>query len=368
MKFNNVNSEVQTKALELLNNADDKSKAIVEVFEMLNAESHKALIEQLQIENEQLKADSQYAEKLGLRNLSQNEKAFYEKVISQSVTLSQGDILPTETIDRTLADVKAESDTLKLVNIAPAGVKKWLVGSHSGKAVWGKITDKLTEELTAAIDSMNIEINRLYVMLTVPKAVRELALPLVDKYFTAILGEAIHDGLVDGYLNGNGETGPIGITRKVSDKLEKDVNTTVTNFSPKKLAPVLKELSNGGKRAISKLYLIANPADVYEYVNPALTYLGSYGAIKATAFDIEVIAEPMMPVAKAVLTIENAYTMGMGSIEVNEYKETKALDDANLLIAKVYANGRADDDHTSYVFNPQKLVEFEPTVITKASA
>ena len=72
MKFNNVNTEVQNKALELLNNAENKSQAIVEVFEMLNAESHKELIEQLQIENEQLKADSQYAEKLGLRNLSQN--------------------------------------------------------------------------------------------------------------------------------------------------------------------------------------------------------------------------------------------------------------------------------------------------------
>ena len=65
MKFNNVNTEVQNKALELLNNAENKSQAIVEVFEMLNAESHKELIEQLQIENEQLKADSQYAEKLG---------------------------------------------------------------------------------------------------------------------------------------------------------------------------------------------------------------------------------------------------------------------------------------------------------------
>ena len=156
MKFNNVNTEVQNKALELLNNAENKSQAIVEVFEMLNAESHKELIEQLQIENEQLKADSQYAEKLGLRNLSQNEKAFYEKLVkaNQSVTFTQGDIIPSEVIDRTLQDVKAESNTLKLVNFAPAGVKKWLAGSHSGSASWGKLSDALTSELTATITGM----------------------------------------------------------------------------------------------------------------------------------------------------------------------------------------------------------------------
>lgn len=368
MKFNNTNSEIQSKALEILNNAEDKSQAIVEVFEMLNAESHKGLIEQLQIENEQMKADSQYAEKMGLRKLSQNEKNFYEKVIAkQAFTISQGDIFPSEVIDRTLADVKANSDTLKLVNMAPAGVKKWLIGSHEGVAVWGGLSTELTAQLTASITSMNVEINRLHIMLTIPKAVRDLALPLVDRYFTAILGEAIHDGLVDGFLNGDGNTAPIGIINKL-DKSAKDVDATITDFTPKSMKNVLKTLSNGGKRAINKLYLIANPSDVYEYVNPALYYMGSFGAVKATNLDIEVIAEPMCKAGKGIFTLEGVYTMGMGSVNVTEYKETMAVEDADLLIAKVYANGRADDDNTSYVFDATKLVEYAPTVKSKTTA
>ena len=41
--------------------------------------------------------------------------------------------------------------------------------------------------------------------------------------------------------------------------------------------------------------------------------------------------------------------------------------DADLLIAKVYGNGRADDDSVAYVFNVTKLAEYVPTVKTVAA-
>ena len=369
MKFNNVNQETQDKALELLNNSEDKSKAIVEVIEMLNTAQHADLIKELQMESEAVKADAQMNEKLGLRTLSKNEKEFYSKLVkaNQSVTFTQDDILPTEIIDRTLDDIKATSDTLKLVNFAPAGVKKWISASHTGTAVWGNLSDTITAELTATITSMNVDVNKLTVMMVVPKAVRDLALPFVDKYFTAILEEAMHDGLVSGYLNGDGQKAPIGIMKKLNEsetngtKKAKTVNATLTGFSPKQLAPVKKLLSNDGKRAVNKLYLIANPSDVYEYVDPALYVLTPNGYVSTSKTDIEVIAEPMCTAGTAVLTIADAYTMGMDSIKIDEYKETKAVEDCDLFIAKAYANGRAVDDNTAYVFNVTKLEEFVPS-------
>lgn len=374
MKFNKVNQELQEKVVELLNNSEDKSKAIYEAIEMLNEAQHQDLIEQLQVENEAFKANSQLNEKLGLRALSKNEKSFYEKLINQSVTVKQGDVLPTELIDNTLASVKEASDTLKLVQMAPAGVKKWLVAEKTGTASWAGLTDALTAELTATITSMNIEVNKLYVLLVVPKAIRELALPFVDKYFSAILAEAMHDGLVDGYLNGNGKVAPIGIFKQIgavnTDSTHKDktVSATITGFSPKQLAPVKKTLSNSGTRKVNKLYLIANPSDVYEYVEPALYYQGANGYISTSRTEIEVIEEPMCPKGKAAFTLDQMYVLGMDSIKVDEYKETKALEDANVLIGKVYANGRATDDNTAFIFDVTKLVEYVPTYNSVTSA
>lgn len=374
MKFNKVNQELQEKVVELLNNSEDKSKAIYEAIEMLNEAQHQDLIEQLQIENEAFKANSQLNEKLGLRALSKNEKSFYEKLINQSVTVKQGDVLPTELIDNTLASVKEASDTLKLVQMAPAGVKKWLVAEKTGTASWAGLTDALTAELTATITSMNIEVNKLYVLLVVPKAIRELSLPFVDKYFSAILAEAMHDGLVDGYLNGNGKVAPIGIFKQIgavnTDSTHKDktVSATITGFSPKQLAPVKKALSNDGNRKVNKLYLIANPSDVYEYVEPALYYQGANGYISTSRTEIEVIEEPMCKKGKAAFTLDQMYVLGMDSIKVDEYKETKALEDANVLIGKVYANGRATDDNTAFIFDVTKLVEYVPTYNSVTSA
>ena len=374
MKFNKVNQELQEKVVELLNNSEDKSRAIYEAIEMLNEAQHQDLIKQLQVENEAFKANSQLNEKLGLRALSKNEKSFYEKLINQSVTVKQGDVLPTALIDNTLASVKEASDTLKLVQMAPAGVKKWLVAEKTGTASWAGLTDALTAELTATITSMNIEVNKLYVLLVVPKAIRELALPFVDKYFSAILAEAMHDGLVDGYLNGNGKVAPIGIFKQIgavnvdSTHKDKTVSSTITGFSPKQLAPVKKTLSNSGTRKVNKLYLIANPSDVYEYVEPALYYQGANGYISTSRTEIEVIEEPMCPKGKAAFTLDQMYVLGMDSIKVDEYKETKALEDANVLIGKVYANGRATDDNTAFIFDVTKLVEYVPTYNSVTSA
>lgn len=371
-----LNKETQDKALEILKNSDDKSGAIVEVIEMINEATHSELIEELKREDEEYKATSKLNEKLGLRSaFSTNEKAFYDKLmVKQSLTFTQTDIIPTEIIDRTLDDVKKESQTLKLVKMAPANVKKWIVASKTGAAGWGGITDKLTKELSAEITSLNIELNKLHALLIIPKAVRELSMPFVDKYFTAILGEAMHDGLVDGYLNGDGKTAPIGIFKQINKSEEdgtksaKTVATTVTGFTPKILSPVKKYLSKNGKRAVQMLYLIANPSDVYEYVEPALYFLTANGYVCTSKTKIEVIEEPMCTAGKAIFTIDDAYVMGMEGVNVNEYKETLAVDDADLIIAKAYANGRAVDDNTAYPFDVTKLKEYVPTVNNVASA
>lgn len=359
MKFGNISAELQAELVQKLEASENKSETIVEVIEKLNTAAHEDLIKELQRENEQIKADSSYAEKMGMRtSFTQSERKFYD-AIKQAVTFTQADIIPTEVIDRTLEDVKKASNTLKLVNMAPAGVKKWLTGSHTGVGAWGSLTSALTSELTATISGLNIEVNKAYVLLIVPKAVRELALPLVDKYFSAILAEAMNDVLVKGYIAGNGVNQPIGLAYKLPNAEGAVVAKTaidVEGFGPADIADVKTTLSNGGKRAVNKLYLIANPTDVYTYVDPALyvmTVAGNY--VKTSKDDIEVIEEPNKTAGTAIITIDDVYTMGMSSVRVDEYKELKALDDADLFIGKAYANGRADDDNAAVVINVTQL-------------
>ena len=365
-----ISEETKNKIVQMLNDAEDKTLAITEAMEMVIAETNSALIEKIVGEAQRAEQDAEYKKSLGLRPLSENEKKFFEQLkrgAKQSLTANQIDIIPTETIDKTLADVRAEYPILGLINFAPANVKHWLTGSKSGGAVWGALTAALDSsgELSATITGLNIEVGKLYAYCVIPKAIRDLEIGYVERYFRAILAEAMYDGIAAGYINGDGKVAPIGILRKVgqteSDGTHsaKTVVSTLLGFSPLQMAPVLTALSNGGKRPVRDLYIIANPSDVYGYINPALygdSVVGGY--VQKSFMPFTVIEEPNIAAGKAAITMPGYFTMGFSGMKVEEYKETKALDDADLLIAKVYGNGRADDDNTAFIFNPQNLVPY----------
>ena len=207
MKIDRLDKELQQKEKELLDTAEDKSEAIYQAVDMLASARYQELIDELTEQNARASADADYRKHLGLRALSKEETEFYEKFkdIKQAITAQQIDILPTSIIDRTLDDVKKNSDVLELVQFAPADVKKWIVAEHSGQAAWGDLTAAITGEMSAKFAALNIEQHKLTVYLVIPKAIRDLALPFVDKYFTAILAEAMQDGLVKGYLQGDGK-------------------------------------------------------------------------------------------------------------------------------------------------------------------
>lgn len=369
MRIEDLSQEVKDKVKQLLDSApaDQKAEAIMQSIEMIDEAMHADLIQQVVAEAERASRDADYKKQLGLRNLSQEEKKFYEgfKDVKQSITANQIDIIPTEIIDRTLDDVKKASPILKLVNMAPANVKKWIVASHSGVAVWGALTDAIKGELSAEITSLNIELHMLSAYLVIPKAIRELSLEFVDRYFMAILSEAMQDGLVKGYLDGDGKTGPIGIFRQIGTvesagtNKAKTVLTTVTKFSPKGLASVRKTLTNEGKRVVDKLYLICNPSDEAEYVDPCMygeAMTGGY--VNKSFIDIEKIVDANCPKGKAAFTIAGYYTMGTTGVRVTEYDQTKAMENADLIIANCYANGRAVDDNVAVVFDVTKLEEY----------
>ena len=365
-----ISEETKNKIIQMLNDAEDKTTAITEAMEMVMAETQSALIDQVVREAQRAEQDAEYKKSLGLRPLSENEKKFYETLkrgAKQSLTANQIDIIPTETVDKTLADVRTEYPILGLINFAPANVKHWLTGSKSGGAVWGALTAALDSsgELSATITGLNIEVSKLYAYCVIPKAIRDLEIGYVDRYFRAILAEAMYDGIAAGYINGDGKTAPIGVLRKVgqteSDGTHsaKTVVSTLLGFSPLQMAPVLTALSNNGKRPVKDLHIVANPSDVYGYINPALygdSVVGGY--VQKSFMPLTVIEEPNIAQGKAAITMPGLYTMGFSGMKVEEYKETKALDDADLLIAKVYGNGRADDDNTAFIFNPQNLLPF----------
>ena len=367
MKFN-LDTDMQGEIVQILENTEDKAVAIYEAMDKMMSLKNQKLIEELTEQNARAAVDEDYRKSLNLRVLSKEETKFYEqfKDIKQAVTTKQIDVLPTSLIDRTLEDIQKNSTVLSLVNFAPADVKHWITGTHSGDAVWGDIVGNVQGEITAEIKGLFIEQHRMTAYLVIPKAIRELALPFVDKYFMAVLNEVAYKGLVKGYLNGNGKDAPVGIINKIETfttsgtAKPKDKLTNITKLSPKGLAGVRKTLSNNGKRVVSELELICNPEDEADYIDPAMYGEALTGGYRNASFmTINKHVVPECPKGTAIFTIKGVYTMGLSGIKITEYDQTKAMEDADLLVAKCFGNGRADDDNCAVVFDPSKLEEYK---------
>ena len=365
MKINETKmKQAQEEALKILQESDDKSQAVLDAIDKIASVQNEELIAEIKEQALRAESDKAYAKSLNLRVLSKEEKDFYEKLkdVKQAITADQIDILPTSIIDLTMENIKRESGILSDVNFTPAEVKRWISAEKTGTYVWGALTDSIKGELSAEIEGINMEVNKLSVYLVIPKAIRDLALPFVDRYFTAILQEALNDGLEYGYLQGKGKNEPIGIYKQIAatneDGTNKDktVNTTLTNFTPKGLAEAKKYLSKNGLRTFDKLVLYCHPNDEADYVAPAI--YDSEGRLISSYKNLEVKPSANNPQGKAALAIPKKYTMGLSNFGIKEYDQTKALDDADLIIGKGYANGRAVDDNVAFIFDVTKLEEY----------
>ena len=94
-------------------------------------------------------------------------------------------------------------------------------------------------------------------------------------------------------------------------------------------------------------------------MDPALFGEALTGGYRNTSFmPIVKHVDANCPQGKGVFTIPNVYVMGATSVQMKEYDQTKAMDDADLIIGKCYANGRAVDDNCAVVFDITKLEEY----------
>ena len=371
MKINETKmKQAEEEALKILQETEDKSQAVVEAMDVIVSAQYDELINEIQEQALKAESDTVYAKSLGLRTLSKEEKEFYEalKDVKQALPGDQIDILPTSIIDVTLENVKKESGILNDVNFTPANVKKWIIAEKEGTYAWGELSDEIKGLLKGTFSTINMEVNKLTAYLVIPKAIRDLALPFVDKYFTAILKEALNDGLEFAYLQGTGKNMPIGIYKQIGTvnvdgtHADKVVVDTMTAFTPKALAPAKKYLSKNGLRTFDRLVLYCHPNDEADYVAPAI--YDREGRLVSSYKNLTVKPSANNPQGKAAIVIPNKYTMGLSNFGIRNYDQTMAMDDADVVIGKGYSNGRATDDNTAFVFDVTKLVEYIPAVQT----
>lgn len=322
--------------------------------------------------------DAQALAARGLRQLTSDEKKYYEKVITamRSDTPKQAlanlDVtMPKTIIESVFEDLQREHPLLAAVNFTNTTYMTEFILNKNGKqkAVWGAITAEITKELEGDFEKFDVVLNSLTAFLPVAKSMLDLGATWLDSYVREVLKEAMYAGLEEGIVCGTGVNMPIGMMKDL-DKPHVDGQPyadkeaiVVTSFSADAYGAILAKLAvsrNGRPRAVTGVIMVVNPVDYFNKIMPATTIQRPDGtfANNVLPYPTTVIQCEEVPEGKAIVGIAAKYFMGIGTSKdgVIEYDDSyKFLQRERIYAAFLYGNGKPLDNNAFEVLDISKV-------------
>ena len=318
--------------------------------------------------------DAQALAARGLRQLTSEEKKYYEKLITAMKTddpkqaLANLDVtMPKTIIEDVFEDLRREHPLLDAINFQNTSYMTEFIINKNGKqkAVWGKVTAEIEKELEGSFEKIDMILCILTAFLPVAKSMLDLGATWLDSYVREVLKDAIYCGLEEGIVTGTGVDQPIGMMKDIG-AAHKDGEAypdkeaiPVNSFDPVTYGGIIARLAvsrNGRPRVVTKVLMIVNPVDYFTKVFPATTILrpdGTY-ANDVLPFPTVVVQCEEVPTGKAVIGLAERYFMGIGSSKdgVIEYSdEFHFLKRERVYAAFLYGNGKPTDNNAFEVLD-----------------
>ena len=314
----------------------------------------------------------------GLRQLTSDERQYYEKVISamRSDTPKQAlanlDVtMPKTIIESVFEDLQREHPLLAAVNFTNTTYMTEFILNKNGKqkAVWGAITAEIAKELEGDFEKFDVVLNSLTAFLPVAKSMLDLGATWLDSYVREVLKEAMYTGLEEGIVCGTGVNMPIGMMKNLDAPhvdgqpyADKEA-IVVTSFSADAYGAILAKLAvsrNGRPRAVTGVIMVVNPVDYFNKVMPATTIQRPDGtfANNVLPYPTTIIQCEEVPEGKAIVGIAAKYFMGLGTSKdgVIEYDDSyKFLQRERIYAAFLYGNGKPLDNNAFEVLDISKV-------------
>ena len=335
-------------------------------------------------------ADVQVLSQRGVRQLTSQEKKFYEKWIEgakssnpkQAFTdlLTADGGMPETIIEDVFRDLEQNHPLLAKVNFQNVKyLTKWLLNDNpEDMAIWGEINAEITKQIEGGFKVFNITQGKLSAFLVLPLDMLALGPVFLDAYVRRVLKEVMACGLEYGIIKGIGVKGePIGLIRDIHKGVSFSEETgypakekvAVKGFTTVEYGALIADnmvrKENGKLRTITGVQLIVNPIDYLKKVMPATTVQNVNGQYIRDLFPIptEVIQSTALEEGEAVLVLLEEYFLGAGGDKqgVIEYSdEFKFLEDKRTYKSKMYAFGRCEDNTSAVYLN---ITDLEPAYV-----
>jgi len=305
----------------------------------------------------------------GIRQLTGAEREYYQKLgeamnsKDPRQAINDLDVVMPETVfDDIFQNLTRDHPLLEAINFTNTKGAISMMMNTNGyqRAAWGKLCDKIIQELTSGFKEIDTGLLKLSAFLPICKAMLELGPEWLDRYIRQILAEALANGMEYGIVSGSGKDEPIGMNRQVGENVTitggvypEKIPVKLTDLSPSTMGNLVSIMAadpNGNPRVVNGLILIVNPQDYFQKVMPATTLQAPDGTYRndVLPYPVKIIQSPAKPRGRATLGIGRLYWafVGMnrkGRIEFSD--EYRFLEDERVYLIKTYANGMPADNN-----------------------
>lgn len=349
---------------------------------------HDSVVEAVRQDFEMANGDTVILAQRGFRQLTTEEKDYYQKLIQagksknpqQALTdLITVEAMPEIILEDVYKDLIEEHPLLKKIKFQNVKyLTKWILNDHTAQtAAWGEINSEITEEISSSFKTVEITQCKLTAFAVIEKDMLDLGPVFLDNYIRTFLKEALYCALEAGILTGNGLNMPIGLNRDIHKGVNFSTETgypekeaiKVTSFLPEEYGPLVAKLAKsetGRMRKFDEVTIVCNQVDYLTKIMPATTVLNEAGTYSRNLFPFptDVVRSNELATGRAILFLPEEYFMGIGTSKDGtiEYSDDfKFLEDKRTFKIKMHAMGKAFDNTVAIVLD---ISELDPAYIT----
>ncbi|PHG70353.1 phage major capsid protein [Bacillus toyonensis] len=302
--------------------------------------------------------------------LTSQETKYYNQVIAGASFAGTEALVPPTVIERVFEDLVGSHELLSKINFVNVGaLTEWILKKGDIQtAFWGKLCQAHKELLDEGFETINITQYKLSAFMPVCKAMLDLGPTWLDRYVRTVLVESLKIALEVAIVRGTGKDQPIGMMKDLGnvvggENTDKAVTAVLKDLSPYTLGNIMALLTRDGKRNPDNVMLIVNPVDYWAKVYGYTTRPNADGTYAYNVLPIpgSIVKSNAVPKGKMVVGMAKDYFLGLGGAQrLDVYDQTRAVEDEDLYIAKMYANGRAEANESFLVFDITTMVEPKP--------
>ena len=302
-------------------------------------------------------SDNQILVNRGVRKaFTSEEMKYFNAVVAREGFAGVEEEFPVTIVQEIFNNLKTEHPLISRVDAKDVTglVTFVLANPNAATAYWGPICADISQMILEGFKEISLKASRLSGFVAICKGMLDLGPNYLGQYIYETIYEIMSTALEVAIVTGDGQNKPVGMLKSLSNgTVQGDSTVIYTNKVPVALTDLTPATLSGPRALLAEKKLdkgevlfIVNPVTYFLKVFPKLAKQTDSGAWVVTNLPTgeTVVQSHAVPVDKAIVGDAKNYFLGVsGALSLTEYKETLAIEDMNLYIAKMYATGQPKD-------------------------